>query len=738
MSTPEPDNHGEDRGGEVGPFPARSDGEPAVLDAEIVQDADPGRDPGGDPGQVVDVADTAAPSRPVWQLGSPTRHPVIAPWLADRAQRGQAARWALGYARHWALFHLARLPIYLLKLIGYSPTGAMRVVRGVLGWVSDAQAGPLRAAAIRDEMFSEYDRLQSRRDLRVKLRGGGLVLAVAAVWIVSKVALPGLLPGWARVPAWLPAWVPVLVLALVLVLVLGRLGRPVDRPIAMTAVVVPRVQPLTSEIVVRALGSLGIAGISQAVAKNPTGRGWFVAPGIGRDGPGWRVDLELPYGVTASDIIDKRDRLASGLRRPLGCVWPEPAPEHPGRIVLWCGDQDMSQAKQPPWPLARSGQVDLFVPQPFGTDQRGRWVPVRVMFNSVVIGAIPRMGKTFALRELLLIAALDPRAEVHAYDNKGTGDLSALECVAHRYVAGDDPEDIEAAVADLRALRTELRRRTKVIRGLPKDLCPENKVTPELAGKKALGLHPICIGVDECQIWFEHPEYGAELNEICTDLVKRGPAVGISIFLATQRPDAKSLPTGISANVATRYCLKVMGQTENDMVLGTSRYKNGTRATTFAWADKGIGYLVGEGADAQIVRTVYLDAPNAERIALRARALREAAGTLSGHAIGEADDRAPAVSLIEDLHVVYATAQRADRPGVWSEELCAGLAELRPELYASWTPDVLAAALKPLGIDTGQLNMTDAAGHRHNRRGVRREQLATAVDAHTARKGIDP
>jgi len=180
-----------------------------------------------------------------------------------------------------------------------------------------------------------------------------------------------------------------------------------------------------------------------------------------------------------------------------------------------------------------------------------------------------------------------------------------------------------------------------------------------------------------------------------------------------------------------------MGQTENDMVLGTSRYKNGTRATTFAWADKGIGYLVGEGADAQIVRTVYLDAPNAERIALRARALREAAGTLSGHAIGEAEDRAPAVSLIEDLQVVYATAERADRPGVWSEDLCALLTELRPELYASWTPDVLAAALKPLGIDTGQLNMPDAQGNRFNRRGVRREQLAAAVAAHGERKGID-
>ncbi|HYZ07097.1 MAG TPA: cell division protein FtsK, partial [Pseudonocardiaceae bacterium] len=276
---------------------------------------------------------------------------MVAPWLADRTQRGQAARWALGFARHWALFHLARSPIYLLKLIGYSPTGAMRVLRGVVRWITDAQSGPLRAAAVRDELYSEYDKLQSRRDLRVKVRGGILAVAVAAVWIAYVTVLAEQMPSWA----------PPVVLS-VLVLALGYHGRPVDKPIAMTAVVIPRVQPLTSEIVVRALGSLGIAALNQAAAKNPTGKGWFVAPGIGRDGPGWRVDLELPYGVTATDIIDKRDRLASGLRRPLGCVWPEPAPEHPGRVVLWCGDQDMSQAKQPAWPLARSGQVDLFVP----------------------------------------------------------------------------------------------------------------------------------------------------------------------------------------------------------------------------------------------------------------------------------------------------------------------------------------------------------------------------------------
>jgi S-DNA-T family DNA segregation ATPase FtsK/SpoIIIE len=149
------------------------------------------------------------------------------------------------------------------------------------------------------------------------------------------------------------------------------------------------------------------------------------------------------------------------------------------------------------------------------------------------------MGKTFLLRLLLLIVCMDPRAEVHAYDLKGTGDLSTVGRVAHRYRAGEEEDDIAYALADLRELRAELRRRAKIIRELPKDLCPEPKVTSALADMRKLGLHPIVVGVDECQRWFEHPTYGAEFEEHCTDLVKRGPALGMTLLLATQRPDSK-------------------------------------------------------------------------------------------------------------------------------------------------------------------------------------------------------
>jgi hypothetical protein len=53
-------------------------------------------------------------------------------------------------------------------------------------------------------------------------------------------------------------------------------------------------------------------------------------------------------------------------------------------------------------------------------------------------------------------------------------------------------------------------------------------------------------------VLLEHPVYGGEAETICTDLTKRGPALGILLWLATQRPDPKSIPTGISANAVLR------------------------------------------------------------------------------------------------------------------------------------------------------------------------------------------
>lgn len=699
-----------------------------VIEGELVDDDATGSE--GDMTGSVVLVDQPGGDSVHWvrRLRETKREPIIPEYLQSFEEARDTVRWVAGHYAHTAGYHAARTPLYALRLAVRSPRGALLLAAATGRWASDAEGRVLRAAAARDEDAAAYLRLSAQRNTRVTSRTLTLVITMA-------IGVPAVMLLADAAPSWVMWACGALATA-----VLGKLGTKADQPVVSRAVVAAHVAKLTADTVEKALSVLGISGITSALAKNAHAIG-FTAP-ITRDGPGWRAELDLPAGVTASDVIEKREKLASGLGRPLGCVWPEGKPEvHPGRLVLWVGDQDMSKASQPAWPLRTGKKIDLFEPQPFGTDVRGKWVDVVLMYVAAVVGAVPRMGKTFALRELLLIAALDPRSAVLAFDLKGTGDLSPLEVVAHRYRAGDDPEDIEYMLTCMRELREEMRRRTKVIRELPADICPENKVTSPLASKKSLGLHPIVMGVDECQVMFEHPEHGGEFEEIATDLVKRGPATGIVIILATQRPDSKSIPPAISDNAVLRYCLKVTSQIANDMVLGTSSYKAGERATQFASSDKGIGLLKGATDDTQTTKSVYIDAPSAKAIAARARAMRVEAGNLSGYAAGvdvQVEEIEAANTLLQDLLNVFGTNDKR-----WSESLVDALAELRPAVYGEWgalptgaaKATTLSGALKPFGITTKQVWGPDGeTGKGANRMGVERSAVATALTERDGKK----
>jgi S-DNA-T family DNA segregation ATPase FtsK/SpoIIIE len=168
-----------------------------------------------------------------------------------------------------------------------------------------------------------------------------------------------------------------------------------------------------------------------------------------------------------------------------------------------------------------------------------------------------------------------------------------------------------------------------------------------------------------------------------------------------------------------------MGQIENDMVLGTGSYKRGIRANSLAWADKGVCWFVGEGSDARVVRAVYVDALTAGVLAARVYELRKQAGRLSGHALGEAPE--PAAASSYDLLTDVAAALPPGKPKAWSEDVIARLSELRPEVYGRWSPEQLAAALKPYGIRTVQVWGTTEDGKGANRRGVRRTDITAAI-----------
>lgn len=635
--------------------------------------------------------------------------PLLASWLKSWPDFAATVSRALHRGTHRTGWHLLRLPLYVGRLVLYSPRGLGRLARAMWDVLTDAELRPLRVEAVVGKDAQTALRLRKERNERIHTRlvtattmAGLLGIIVGGLWFLA--------PGWSL-------WIA----AAGLVLVLGFIGRPLGKPLVKAATALAgNPPPMRAPYVMEALVSLGIPRLTKVDDIS-------LLMDVARVGPGYQVDLELPPGVPASAVQEKRSELSAAMRRELGCVWPAVGTRHEGHLVLYVCDQPMNAAKQSPWPLLKSGQVDLFKPVPLVTDQMGAWVEVTLAYSNGVIGAVPRMGKTFFLRQLLLVAGLDPRCRVYAIDGKGTGDLSPCSLFAHYIGVGDEPEDIDEQLDAMRALRVELRRRAKVIRNLPREQCPESKVTSDLANRRDLGLEPIVVGVDETQVWFQygdksdkgHKAIRDEFASIVTDLVKRGPALGIWVFLATQQVNADTVPTAISNNAVIRFCLKVFGVVANDQVLGTGARKAGVDATMFSTADKGIGYLRADGAESRIVRTVAgMDAVASEKVALRARALREAAGRLTGQAVDDVlEAEAEQVVLLDDCREVM-DAEQSTRMTLG--EIRDRLALLRPGIYSHLDNDALGGMLRQAGVVPSTVWSPTA---KSTGKGVKREQL---------------
>lgn len=600
--------------------------------------------------------------------------PVVPDWLRSAENLRAAARRRTRHEAHRAAFHGLRSPGYLVMLVFWGITGVFWLFLAWLRWWLSPVPVSAHQQAINEgwrswkTVHGVHVKTTKTRGLISLATGGGAAIAARIAWGFSP---------------WLLA-----VAGAVLVVVAALVARPEG-----TKIVTPHSAPaafakLTQDVVVRALGSLGISGIDKFIREGKPTEQFFPHP-IRQDGPGWRAEIDLPYGVTATQVIERREQLASGLRRPLGAVWPEPVTsEHAGRLELWVGQEDITSRRPVPWPLLKGGTVDVFKPVPVGTDTRGRAVKAPLIYHNWLMGSQPRNGKTGAVRQLAAAVALDPLAEMMIHELKGTGDLDSFEQLCTRFVSGIDDASIAYAAESLAKLRAECERRGPLIKGLPTAICPEKRVTRQVADKYAK-LRPVIAFVDECQNLFKHPKYGKQAAEDAEFIIKIGPAMGIVLVVATQRPDKDSISTGISGNVSIRFCFYVAGQVENDMILGTSAYKNGLRATMFRpEIDAGLGYLKGATPTPKVVKTHYMDIPAQESVVARARVLRERAGTLPT-ATAEAPER--------DVLADVLSVMEAD-PGLHWETLAERLAARWPERWADAAKDAVSAQVQALGV----------------------------------------
>lgn len=684
---------------------------PEVVDAELIPDA-AGEVELHREAPVQLPAPTALPAP--WAVATPERRPVVAGWLLDPRQRGQAARWALGYVVHVAAFHTARVPLYALRALLVVPRGVARIVAGLGRWAVDAEGMPLRMAAVRDGDSKLYMSLSKQREDRVRPRR--IALAAGLVAVAAAVVALGYAPWWAQALAVLP--------------VLGVAtwaGRSPERRLMDDAVLSPRVRKLSADVVKRSFLSAGLAKDDQPVT--------FATP-IHRDGPGWRVVLDLPYGTTADKAMGRRTEVASGLDTDERQVFLSRVRGVSGsarRVALWVADEDPLSVPAGPSPLIRASRVNFWEGFEFGVDERGSTVPLCVVWAAMLIGAIPRQGKTFVARLVALAAALDPHVQLRIHDLKGGPDWQAFRHVAHRVFYGDrtDPETgvdpVLALLDGVRELLAEVDHRNRTLRTLPPEVCPEGKLTPELSRTRSANMPLILMVIDEIQRAFTHKVYGAELDEALTDLAKVGPSAGIMLLGATQKPDAKSTPTGFRDQFGIKFALRVTTRDASEAVLGAGAYGEGLDASRLSPDAKGCGLLRGTGdtdVTGGVVRTGFADGTDAEQICLRGRALRDAAGTLDGMAAGQVPSATPPTySVAADALQVMGSDQKAH-----SDVLCSRLADRWPDRYAGWGPEQLAAALKPHRVVTRQVWAAGLDGQSANRKGLLRAQLLEVLD----------
>lgn len=379
------------------------------------------------------------------------------------------------------------------------------------------------------------------------------------------------------------------------------------------------------------------------------------------DSTGWSMVLDLPPSRKASDVIARREALASALavdemRLIMERVRGDKG--HAGRLSVWIGHGDPYAADPVSWPLADAASWDFWQATPFGTSARGQVVCLPLVWTSLLTGAIPRMGKTFTARIPATAAALDPFVRLIVFDGKGGKDWRAFEQVAHRFGRGDDDETCTRLLATLRECAADVARRFDVLGELDDEVCPESKVTPLITRDPALDMPLVLINVDEVQVYLEdetpvevgvdakgNPRFkprGRIVCDLLTYIAKKGPAAGYMLNLATQKPDAQVIPDRLRGQLGTRFALKTMTWQASETILGAGTYKAGMDSSKLLKSHKGVGLLLGadgetelEASEAVIVRTFKLDIREIRVACERGRALREAAGTLTGDAVGD-------------------------------------------------------------------------------------------------------
>lgn len=469
---------------------------------------------------------------------------------------------------------------------------------------------------------------------------------------------------------------------------------------------------IDERMISRALANLGIAPLARFF-KDGGELAYTVAARM--DGDGTYAQVRLPLGATADMVAARRSQLAANLGRSSLETWPTKADED-GVLDLWVADKGALRGGAGDWPLLHDGHVDVFDGVTFGLSQRGVIINAPLIGVNWLIGGRPGQGKTAALRTLLLGAALDVTAELWVYVMGESPDFDPFTPRLTRYRMGMDDAVAEATTHALADLLDEMERRGRVLGEQPGR---PPKVSRALADKRALGLHPLVCGIDECHELFQHPKYGKRAAELAVRLTKRGRKYGIVLLLATQSPTKTSIPREITRNVSCGVAFSVADQVANDGLLGSGKHAAGIRATELKInTDRGTCVAVGITDETfELVRTFYVPfedgADDVSPVIARAMTAIRDQGRVIDIGRTQLEPAAPVADPLTDIAAVMGQERR-----VRTQVILTRLAQHDPDQYEGWTFSDLRAALA-----AHRINPAKSDGHKV----VRAEDVAAAL-----------
>lgn len=578
--------------------------------------------------------------------------------LPTRAQLAGAVL----YRAHEARVHARNLPRYTARVLAWAWAGRGKA----WAWWWHLATAPEHRALYRTAAKAGQDRAMRdahHHHARRCLALAALAAAVALSPLAGLVAMAGARLGTALYLG-LVTWV------------LAAVGRRPDETLAEVAVTPTAGPYVSSERIAQALSHAGFPG---AVTLG----------GPRREGSGatkrlaFTVELPQDGKGHATAVLAARETIAARLQRELPCLHLTRG-AHAGQVHLTLFDQDPMVGDPVPSPLLSLTEWCLWDPVPWGFDIRGATVNLPLLWTSLLVGAKPRMGKTFAIRTLVLAACMDRHARVYLWDGKGAGDYRAFQPLCAVWGQGHSASrgQPKACLEMLRQVAALVTDRNERIDRLPVHLRPEGKLTREVSRDPRYDLPLILVVVDEVQRLVADPVSGAAIRDELIALAQNAPSCGVIVIVGAQRPTQTTgqgslgdLPPALGSRAA----FKTMDAGESNVILGNGHASAGFDSSDFPDEYEGVCYLrsgaeVAEGPKGvQQVKTFYV---NDTQLAAKCAALAEARGSAAGVTVvlekapeGDARGRLAAVfEPGEDRLTIAATAERmgASTSDVWA------------------------------------------------------------------------